>query len=592
MLRRLARLLPLAAIVVLTPIAGRAQVRMGGPGQGPPPRPVSDAALSERLQTYFSRAEAYGFSGAVLVAHGDHIVWQGAFGYADRAHGVRNTLETAFDLGSIVKHFTGAAVATLIADGRLHATDSLGQFFPGVPRDKAGITLMQLGNHTSGIAPGTFVNFSDLPQTLDGQIRLILDAPLAFAPGTDQGYSNYGFVLLAAIIEKVTGMPYERFVASTIFGPAGMPHTGARELRREGLTIAHDYTDTDNGDLFDRRQARDRFGTYGNGFMVSTVGDMYRWHQALNGTTVLSDAARQTFFTPGGTRRDYAWGFDQLDTPRGHLMGHNGGSTFGNGAEFQRWTTAGYMTMVFTNATIRGVMGMDAVKRALESMVFGDTVPSAPRVAAAPARLHDGLAGRYLLSSGDTVIIVRDSAGLGVAGQPETGHLLFAGGIQPAQADRARGTAAALAAIVAAGATDSAAAARVIPGFPVMRFLGNQRRENTARPELGAVRGFEVLGAEPSPSGDIKVTVRFHHEHGDEYRAWGFGPDGFGGMMPMLGTPYVALRPVGGDTLASYDLMRGRLARIIPRRAADGRLDAITVLAGGQVLEGRRIGDR
>lgn len=325
-----------AAAVLATVLAGNAVPRsMGGP--------VSPDAVS-RLERYLTGLEARGFSGSVLVESGGTIALSHGYGLADRERGLKNTPSTVFDIGSITKQFTAAAILTLEMDGRLSVRDSIGRYFPGVPADKAGITLHQLLRHASGLRSNIGRDYD--PITAAAFVDSVLRSPLRFPPGTRFSYSNIGYSLLGMVIEKAAGMPYEDYLATRLWEPAGMTSTGYRRAVRPAAVVAIGY-DRDEK-LWGRptEKAWDSDGPFwhlkGNGGILSTTGDLLRWHRALLGNKVLSDAAKAQYFHPE-LRSDetpdsyYAYGWDVHRTPRNTLViQHNGANGFFY-ADFSRY---------------------------------------------------------------------------------------------------------------------------------------------------------------------------------------------------------------------------------------------------------------
>lgn len=174
-----------------------------------------------------SLARAGQFSGVVSLTQRGATVFEHAYGEADRATRTPNTLETAFNLGSINKLFTTIAVRQLAASGKLSLDSTLARAWPDYPnRDVASrVTIRQILQHSSGISGNIF----EIPGLSAGQIRhnrqvlaAIVNTPLAFAPGAREQYSNAGYVVLGGLIERVSGEDYYAYVQRHIFAPAGM----------------------------------------------------------------------------------------------------------------------------------------------------------------------------------------------------------------------------------------------------------------------------------------------------------------------------------------------------------------------------------
>ena len=171
-----------------------------------------------------------GFSGEVAVVRHGRLVYAQGFGYADRRTRTRPTLDTAFNLASIGKTFTGVAVAQLVQARKLSFADHVDTFLPKLPPKLRRITVGQLLDHTSGLGdffsdPGFARRRASLT-TLSAYLPLIERESPAFAPGTRWSYSNSGFVLAGLVVERVTGQRFDEYLRRHVWLPAGMTHTG------------------------------------------------------------------------------------------------------------------------------------------------------------------------------------------------------------------------------------------------------------------------------------------------------------------------------------------------------------------------------
>ncbi|GGF81109.1 serine hydrolase domain-containing protein [Alteromonas lipolytica] len=294
------------------------------------------AAPDDRFATldkYLQDSVANGFSGAVLVVEAGDVRLNQGYGLAVRDAHLPVTAETLFDIGSVTKQFTAAAIMHLAQQGKLTTSMTLADFFADVPPDKQGITLHQLLSHSAGIANGIGArDFEHIPtQTFFARL---FNEPLYFAPGEGYAYSNAGYSILARIIELVSGQPYESYVQSALFAPAGMQHTGylKPELRQEPAAAGYLFGEADTGSTRDRyfADAAIAWPLKGNGGILSTLNDMYLWSQALQTNRILKDQYRQQLFSPhvaedeeGSSHYGYGWAI--MKTPRDtRFIGHNG----------------------------------------------------------------------------------------------------------------------------------------------------------------------------------------------------------------------------------------------------------------------------
>jgi CubicO group peptidase (beta-lactamase class C family) len=207
-----------------------------------------ETALDERLKAW----EAVGGSGVVLVKMRGSILFRRGYGYADREAGIRNTPSTPYDIGSLVKEMTFLGIYQLDEKGLLNVEDQLGEHFEDVPSDKQHIRLVDILTHTSGLqdmVDGDLQPIEFTPEvdriliTREQLLRRSLAAPLVDVPEGEEVYSNFGFGLLAVIIEKVSGLSYEQYIAQNIFDPAGMTRTGYLIPGYQSENVAVGYID-------------------------------------------------------------------------------------------------------------------------------------------------------------------------------------------------------------------------------------------------------------------------------------------------------------------------------------------------------------
>jgi CubicO group peptidase (beta-lactamase class C family) len=267
--------------------------------------PKNEAALAATLDRSLGALTANDeFAGALLIQRKGATLYQKAFGLASREHGVPNTVETRFNLGSINKLFTRVAVAQLVEKGLLAPTDTLGTLLPDYSnRDAAAkVTLEQLLDMTSGIGDFFGPRFDETPKDRLRSIRdylpLFASDPLLFEPGTQNRYSNGGYVVLGAVIEKVTGQDYYTYVREHIFEPAGMTASESFEADQIAPNIASGYTRGDGGtpgSLRNNIYTRPARGSSAGGG-YSTVGDLARFVAALRGGKLLKPETLARFF--------------------------------------------------------------------------------------------------------------------------------------------------------------------------------------------------------------------------------------------------------------------------------------------------------
>jgi len=211
--------------------------------------PATKSEMLSTLENFLNdQAAAGSFSGVVLVAKDDKPVFSKAYGAANREKNVSNKTDTKFNLGSINKTFTRVAIGQLVKAGKLSFDDKLGKYLPDYPNRDARekVTIRHLVTMRSGVGDFFGEKFIQTPKDKlrkNGDfIPLFADQPLAFEPGTSQQYSNGGYILLGAIIEKVTGQSYYEYVRENIFKVAGMTVTDSFEMDNLPENTASGYT--------------------------------------------------------------------------------------------------------------------------------------------------------------------------------------------------------------------------------------------------------------------------------------------------------------------------------------------------------------
>lgn len=188
------------------------------------------------------------FSGVVLIAKDGKPIFEKAYGLANKENKTANNTNTKFNLGSINKIFTRIAIGQLVRQGKISFDDNLGKFLPDYPNKdaKEKVTIRHLITMKSGIGDFFGDKFMTIPKDKlrknSDFIQLFADKPLAFEPGTDEQYSNGGYILLGAIIEKVTGKSYYDYVRENIFKIAGMTNTDSFETDKMPANTANGYT--------------------------------------------------------------------------------------------------------------------------------------------------------------------------------------------------------------------------------------------------------------------------------------------------------------------------------------------------------------
>jgi len=262
-------------ILLTSALSGCAQV--GTPS-------LEQPSKNERIDELFTHYTDSGeFSGAVLVAEEDQILLREGYGFANREKQIPNTPETLFSIQSVSKLFTYAAILIEEDQGHLSLDDPIQLYIPGFPNgDK--ITIQHLLYHRSGLfhyphdLPGHIYGTLSEPITMKELIEEFGASPLNFDPGTQFGYSNAGYTMLASVVESVGGVSFDEYLQVNIFNPMGMNETTA-DWDKIVPDLAVGYEKAHG--TFIRSPADHVSHFIGAGSVHSTVDDMYRWYQAV-----------------------------------------------------------------------------------------------------------------------------------------------------------------------------------------------------------------------------------------------------------------------------------------------------------------------
>jgi D-alanyl-D-alanine carboxypeptidase len=329
------------------------------PSENQPNEPLTQSQAVAELEKYIDSLVAIDqFSGTVLLAKDGAPYFSRACGLASKEYNVPNRLDTKFNLGSINKIFTNIAIRQLAQQGKLSFDDPLGKWLPDYPNKDARekVTIRHLLTMSSGIGDFFGEKFDATPKdrlrTIADYLPLFDEQPLLFEPGTKEQYSNGGYIVLGAIIEKVSGQSYYAYVRDHIFVPAGMTSTDSYESDIPALNLAQGYTTEHSGagvaegtrinNIYTRPA---RGSSAGGGY--STVEDLLKFVLALQDHKLI---------TPSATRwlldREYNDGTGELASatpPENHGgMGVAGGAP-GLNAMLDFDYTTGYTSIVMSN---------------------------------------------------------------------------------------------------------------------------------------------------------------------------------------------------------------------------------------------------
>lgn len=280
------------------------------------------ARMDQVIQSHVSAGT---FMGTVLVARDGAAIVDKAYGMANVEWDVPNTTATKFRLGSVTKQFTAAAILLLEERGKLKIDDRVKSHLPDSPMAWDRINIYNLLTHTAGIP-----NFTASPdyntikltaRSAEAAVASFRDRTLDFGPGEKMSYSNSGYMVLGAIIEKASGQTYEKFVADNLFAPAGMTDSGYDSNTAIIKRRASGYVRTPAG--FSNAGYLHMSIPHAAGALYSTTHDLLKWQQALFGGRIVSKASLDRMITP--FKNDYALGVTSALVNGRRVIAHGGG---------------------------------------------------------------------------------------------------------------------------------------------------------------------------------------------------------------------------------------------------------------------------
>jgi D-alanyl-D-alanine carboxypeptidase len=374
----------------------------------------------ERIDGVFR--DAYPPSGpgaAVIVVQDGKTVLRRGYGLANAELGVAIRPEMVFRVGSATKQFTSACVLRLVEQGKLRLDDPVGKYLPDYPAAGRAVTLEQLLTHTSGIH-----SYTEMPSwfprmredwTVTQLVDFFKNEPPDFEPGTRWHYSNSGYILLGAILEKVTGRPYADLVSDWIFRPLGMRDTryGSEAPIIPGRVDGYRKTPAGliNAPYLSMTQP------FSAGALVSTVDDLARWQSALDAGGILTPESRHRMWTPktlpDGTKTRYGFGWS-IWSYEGHAVVEHGGTINGFATANMRLPDDRIYVAVLSNCggcAEPRALALTAATTLLERPY--DQRPAVPL----PAATLDRYAGRYKDDDGDVWVVSRDGDHLSVVAE-------------------------------------------------------------------------------------------------------------------------------------------------------------------------------
>jgi CubicO group peptidase (beta-lactamase class C family) len=315
--------------------------------------------LYRTISSFFdSTLNRHGFNGGILIAKNGQVIYEKYNGFTDQQKKDSLSDSSAIHIASTSKTFTGIATLRLVQENKISLNDSIQKFFPGLPYP--GITVKMLLNHRSGLPNYIyFISESKWDKnkmvTNEDVLQFLYTKkpPRSFKPDTRFSYSNTNFVLLAMIIEKVTGEPFPEYMKEKYFDPLQMNHTYVCTVADEERSIR---SFMNNGRIWDNDNLE---GTYGDKNIYSTPKDLLKWDQALYTEQLINKSLLDSAFTPYSLERpsvhNYGLGFRMLLLPNGKKVIYHFGRWHGFNAAFARLTEEKATVIILGNKFNRNI---------------------------------------------------------------------------------------------------------------------------------------------------------------------------------------------------------------------------------------------
>jgi D-alanyl-D-alanine carboxypeptidase len=399
------------AVLLLSGVAGIADIA-GAAAPAPPGASAAPAALAARIDRYLAATYPAAEPGAtVLVEKDGATLLRKGYGMANLELGVPLRPEMVFRVGSITKQFTAVAILQLAAQGKLALDDDITRYLPDLPTQGRTITLENLLTQTSGIKSYTSLDRWRARMREDISVAQMVDLlknePLDFAPGEKWLYSNSGYFLLGAVIEKVTGKPYAQYLAESLLAPLGLAHTSCDE---DGPLVPGRVAG------YEGTPGRYQNAAYlsmthglGAGALISNVDDLARWARALTSGALLRPDlfTRMTtsYHLKDGRPTGYGYGLVLWSYGGHRVIEHNGGIN-GFAAELLLLPDD-HATVVVLSNNAGHQPNPDFVAAWIASLLVGQPLDERPQVRLEPALL-DRYVGVYRINPTTIRVVTRE----------------------------------------------------------------------------------------------------------------------------------------------------------------------------------------
>lgn len=408
---------------------------------------ISAQTIGSQIDRYLSvRSEMGNFSGAVLVVKDNQIILRKGYGFADLEKKIPYTSETQQEVASISKMFTAFAALQLKNTGKLQLNDSICTYLQDCPEAWKPITIENLIRHTSGIpdyeevlelGSDKYLEFMTQPNTSAKIVENARKLPLDFKPGEKFKYSNTAYIILSFIVQKVAQMPFAEYVTKKILKPAGMKDSGILGTRNLAKRLANSYAPKTEltwekrlggfaltSDNLKKLPQLTLTPPHGDGFLYSTLDDLWRWSRMMDGGSMVSKQDLAEIFSP-----QYGFGWI-IDSDFGQKRFRHNGIIPGYLSEFIKFPESKITIIIFSNLDHTR---MSSVARDISAITLGKPfdMPVRGKVIQLTKEQIAALEGNYKTTDGNNLTIQNDPDFLSAYLKNQQGQLQFAAGLIP-----------------------------------------------------------------------------------------------------------------------------------------------------------------
>lgn len=388
----------------------------------PQTQPTSPA-WSEAVETYLNAVHANGqLNGSVLIAQGAEINFEWFGGFANRQFQVPITDSTCFLIGSITKTFTAYGILVLEHHKKLSLSDPLSTYFPDFPQSE-DVTILQLLNHSSGIRDYHFFKDWKVRSKTDLTPKQVIDQvatnPFRFDPGTQFRYSNTGYILLGLIIEQVSGLSFEEYIAQAIVQPFQLQQTGVIRHSLVFPNLAEGYTSTPYNTH--RAEYINYNQPFASGNLYSSPRDLWKFTRSVLESRLISPEKTKLIFTPGLGSYGLGWGIRDFNGTKAY--GHRGAMNGFTGS-ITYLPDSNIFIAVLSNddctpiqTTMRDVVALLGQKEV--------PLPASRQPIALTDSLCSLVVGDYLIKTGDTLRVFQNESSLFLQETNQEQHEMF-----------------------------------------------------------------------------------------------------------------------------------------------------------------------